>query len=56
VPSATVPEATVHENRETLTTEDKIGLTGQSFVSPPAFDKASAENGCQFQFGVLVAA
>jgi hypothetical protein len=53
---ATVPEAAVNENSQTRAAEDKVRATGKRLVEAPAGDAGGAEDGCQFQLGVFVAA
>ena len=52
---AAVPKATVHKQCESHAAENEIGVPKQRLVPPPAFDSVRTKNGCQFQFGVLVA-
>ena len=51
MPSATVPKTAVHEDGESLATEDEIGLAGQPLVSAPAGDALGTENGGEPQLG-----
>jgi hypothetical protein len=55
VPAAAVPEAAVHKHGEALLGKNEVGLAWQWTVPAPAFDSMRAQNGGQFQFGVLVA-
>jgi hypothetical protein len=55
VPTATVPEATIHEHGKPLLAENKIGLAGQRLLPTPARDAVGAENGGEFEFRVFVA-
>ena len=56
VPTATVPEAAVHEDGYALAPENKVGMAWEWLVPPPATDAGSAQDGHQSQLGVFVAA
>jgi len=51
VPTATVPETAVHENRESFATKDEIRFAGERLMPPPAGDAMCAEDGGKSQFG-----
>jgi len=51
MPTTTVPEAAVHEDRQAFAAEDEIGFASQRLVPPPARDPVGAENRRELQFG-----
>ena len=52
---ATMPEATIHKNRQAGRAENEIGLAKQGLPPPPAGKAVSPEDLGQSQFGVPVA-
>jgi hypothetical protein len=51
---ASVPEAAVHENYETLAAKHEIRAARQGLVSAPAGNPVRAEDGDEFEFRLLV--
>jgi len=55
VPPAPVPKAPIHEHRHALSPEDKIRLSRQRLVPPPAHDSIRPKNLNQPQFSFFIA-
>jgi hypothetical protein len=55
VDRATMPEATIHKDRETLCRKDEVRISENTSAPTPPLDLVSAKNPNQTQFGGLVA-
>jgi hypothetical protein len=51
---ATVPKATIHENRQTKFRKDEIGFSGQGPASSPSGDSVLSEDANQLEFRAFV--
>lgn len=55
MPTAAMPETTIHENSEPELAESKIWFARQRLLATPAFDVVGAEDRRELEFRVFVA-
>jgi len=48
MPSAPMPETSIHKNSQAFTPENKVGFAWQLLAPPPARDSIRPQNGNQF--------
>jgi hypothetical protein len=52
---AAVPKTSVHKNHDSFTAKSKIGLARKRSMPAPAYNPDGPENGCHFEFRILIA-